>query len=143
MPESKGLSPHEFAHRWMKDLRARPDMSIKVGGFCPRHHKKKEGKKMYCPFCGSEISDDSTFCPMCGQSINSPDVNVRKEEKESKKATGTMHWVLVLITVVLLLVTMIGIGTALYLHFRDSSEKISQEIKKDDLSVFNWFLSSF
>ena len=133
MPESKGLSPHEFAHRWMKDLRARPDMSIKVGGFCPRHHKKKEGKKMYCPFCGSEISDDSTFCPMCGQSINSPDVNVRKEEKESKKATGTMHWVLVLITVVLLLVTMIGIGTALYLHFRDSSEKISQEIKKDDL----------
>ena len=40
---------------------------------------------------------------------------------------------LVLITVVLLLVTMIGIGTALYLHFRDSSEKISQEIKKDDL----------
>lgn len=39
MPESKGLSPHEFAHRWMKDLRARPDMSIKVGGFCPRHHK--------------------------------------------------------------------------------------------------------
>ena len=56
---------------------------------------------MYCPFCGSEISDDSTFCPMCGQSINSPDVNVRKEEKESKKATGTMHWVLVLITVVL------------------------------------------
>lgn len=88
---------------------------------------------MYCPFCGSEISDDSTFCPMCGQSINSPDVNVRKEEKESKKATGTMHWVLVLITVVLLLVTMIGIGTALYLHFRDSSEKISQEIKKDDL----------
>ena len=88
---------------------------------------------MYCPFCGSEISDDSTFCPMCGQSINSPDVNVRKEEKESKKATGTMHWGLVLITVVLLLVTMIGIGTALYLHFRDSSEKISQEIKKDDL----------
>lgn len=62
---------------------------------------------MYCPFCGNEISDDSTFCPMCGQSINSPDVNVRKEEKESKKATGTMHWVLVLITVVLLLVTMI------------------------------------
>ena len=133
MPGSKGLSPHELAHRWMKDLRARPDMSIKVGGFCPRHHKKKEGKKMYCPFCGSEISDDSIFCPMCGQSINSPDVNVRKEEKESKKATGTMHWVLVLITVVLLLVTMIGIGTALYLHFRDSSEKISQEIKKDDL----------
>ena len=40
MPGSKGLSPHELAHRWVKDLRTRPDMSIKVGcwGFCPRHH---------------------------------------------------------------------------------------------------------
>ena len=38
MPGSKGLSPHELAHRWVKDLRTRPDMSIKVGDFCPRHH---------------------------------------------------------------------------------------------------------
>ena len=28
---SKGLSPHELAHKWVKDLRTRPDMSIKVG----------------------------------------------------------------------------------------------------------------
>ncbi len=27
----KGLNPHELAHRWMKDLGTRPDMSIKVG----------------------------------------------------------------------------------------------------------------
>ena len=49
MPGSKGLSPHELAHRWVKDLRTRPDMrilgrivgvrspeqsvGIKVGGF--------------------------------------------------------------------------------------------------------------
>ena len=31
MSGSKGLSPHERAHRWVKDLRTRPDMSIKVG----------------------------------------------------------------------------------------------------------------
>ena len=31
MPGSKGLSPHELAHKWAKDLRTRPDMSIKVG----------------------------------------------------------------------------------------------------------------
>ena len=31
IPGSKGLSPHELAHRWVKDLRTRPDMSIKVG----------------------------------------------------------------------------------------------------------------
>ena len=30
MPGSKGLNPHELAHRWMKDLGTRPDMSIKV-----------------------------------------------------------------------------------------------------------------
>ena len=30
MPGSKGLSPHELAHRWLKDLRTRPDMSIKA-----------------------------------------------------------------------------------------------------------------
>ena len=31
MPGSKGLSPHELAHRWVKDLVTRPDRSIKVG----------------------------------------------------------------------------------------------------------------
>ena len=25
------INPHELAHRWMKDLGTRPDMSIKVG----------------------------------------------------------------------------------------------------------------
>ena len=35
MPGSKGLSPHELAHRWVKDLRTSPDMSIKVGAFDP------------------------------------------------------------------------------------------------------------
>ena len=30
IPGSKGLSPHELAHRWVKDLGTRPDMSIKV-----------------------------------------------------------------------------------------------------------------
>ena len=30
MPGSKGLNPHELAHRWMKDLGTRPDMSRKV-----------------------------------------------------------------------------------------------------------------
>ena len=49
MPGSKGLSPYELAHKWVKDLRTRPDMridgrivgvrsteqsvGIKVGGF--------------------------------------------------------------------------------------------------------------
>ena len=31
MSGSKGLSPHELAHTWVKDLMTRPDMSIKVG----------------------------------------------------------------------------------------------------------------
>ena len=31
MPGAKGLSPHELAHKRVKDLRTRPDMSIKVG----------------------------------------------------------------------------------------------------------------
>ena len=31
MPGSKGLNPHELAHKWVKDLGTRPDMSIKVG----------------------------------------------------------------------------------------------------------------
>ena len=31
MPGSKGLNPHELAHRWVKDLGTGPDMSIKVG----------------------------------------------------------------------------------------------------------------
>ena len=34
MPGSKGLRPHELAHKWVKDLETRPDMSIKVGDFC-------------------------------------------------------------------------------------------------------------
>ena len=33
MPGSKGLKPHELAHRWLKDLETRPDMSIIVGAY--------------------------------------------------------------------------------------------------------------
>ena len=28
IPGSKGLNPHELAHKWVKDLGTRPDMSI-------------------------------------------------------------------------------------------------------------------
>ena len=31
IPWSKGLNPHELAHRWVNDLEIHPDMSIKVG----------------------------------------------------------------------------------------------------------------
>ena len=31
MPGSKGQNPHELAHKWMNDLGARPNMSLKVG----------------------------------------------------------------------------------------------------------------
>ena len=31
MPGAKGLNPHELAHKWMKDLGIRPNMSLKVG----------------------------------------------------------------------------------------------------------------
>ena len=31
IPGSKGLNPHELAHRWVKDLGTRPNMRIKVG----------------------------------------------------------------------------------------------------------------
>ena len=31
MPVSKGLNPHELAHKWMKGLGIRPNMSLKVG----------------------------------------------------------------------------------------------------------------
>lgn len=42
MPEPKGLSPHELAHKWVKDLGARPDMSIKVG--CISHDMRITGR---------------------------------------------------------------------------------------------------
>ena len=32
IPGSKGLNPHELAHRWGKDLGTRPDRSLKDGG---------------------------------------------------------------------------------------------------------------
>ena len=31
MPGAKGLSPHELAHKRVRDLGTRPDMSIKAG----------------------------------------------------------------------------------------------------------------
>ena len=31
MPGAKGLNPHELAHKWVKDLGTRPNMSIKTG----------------------------------------------------------------------------------------------------------------
>ena len=35
MSGAKGLKPRVLAHRWVKDLRTHPDMSIKVGR---KHH---------------------------------------------------------------------------------------------------------
>ena len=37
MPGSKGLNPHELAHRWMKDLGTRSDMEHKSGMIIPRY----------------------------------------------------------------------------------------------------------
>ena len=42
MPGAKGLSPHELAHKWVKDLGTRPDMSIKVG--CISHDMRISGR---------------------------------------------------------------------------------------------------
>ena len=42
MPGSKGLSPHERAHRWAKGLGIRPHMSIKVG--CISHDMRILGR---------------------------------------------------------------------------------------------------
>ena len=42
MPGSKGLSPHELAHKWVKDLGARPNMSIKAG--CISHDMRILGR---------------------------------------------------------------------------------------------------
>ena len=42
MPGSKSLNPHELAHKWVKDLETRPDMSIKVG--CISHDMRILGR---------------------------------------------------------------------------------------------------
>ena len=42
MPGSKGLNPHELAHKWVKDLGIRPDMSVKVG--CISHDMRISGR---------------------------------------------------------------------------------------------------
>ena len=41
IPGSKGLNPHELAHRWGRIVGVRSTeqfAGIKVGGFCHRHH---------------------------------------------------------------------------------------------------------
>ena len=37
MPGSKGLSPHELAHKWVKDLGTRPPYEHKSGMIIPRY----------------------------------------------------------------------------------------------------------
>ena len=37
MPGSKGLNPHELAHKWMKDLGTRPQYEPKSGMTIPRY----------------------------------------------------------------------------------------------------------
>ena len=46
MPGSKGLSPHELAHPWVKGLGTRPDISIKVG--CISHDMRILGGLWEC-----------------------------------------------------------------------------------------------
>ena len=37
IPGSKGLNPHELAHRWVKDLVTRPRYEHKSGMIIPRY----------------------------------------------------------------------------------------------------------
>ena len=46
MPGSKGLSPHELAHRWVKDLRTRHDMRILGGIVGVRSTEQSAGIKV-------------------------------------------------------------------------------------------------
>ena len=41
MPGSKGLNPHELAHRWMKDLGTRPDMEQNIQWMFVLHRPKR------------------------------------------------------------------------------------------------------
>ena len=41
MPGSKGLSPHELAHKWMKDLGLRPDMEQNIQWMFVLHRSKR------------------------------------------------------------------------------------------------------
>ena len=48
MPGSKGLNPHELAHRWMKDLGTRSDMEHKSGMIIPRYANTGEDCGVRC-----------------------------------------------------------------------------------------------
>ena len=41
MPGSKGLNPHELAHKWMKDLGTRPDMEQNIQWMFVLHRPKR------------------------------------------------------------------------------------------------------
>ena len=41
MPGSKGLTPHELAHKWMKDLGLRPDMEQNIQWMFVLHRSKR------------------------------------------------------------------------------------------------------
>ena len=41
MPGSKGLTPHELAHKWMKDLVLRPDMEQNIQWMFVLHRSKR------------------------------------------------------------------------------------------------------
>ena len=36
---------------------------------CPNRARKKEGKDMYCKYCGQQIEDGAKFCQHCGGNL--------------------------------------------------------------------------
>ena len=49
---SKGLNPHELAHKWVNDLGTRQNMSIKVG-------RKLHDMRIFCRIVGARSAEQS------------------------------------------------------------------------------------
>ena len=56
IPGSKGLNPHELAHRWVKDIGTRPRYEHKSGMIIPRY--ANIGENIYYIFQIVQIDSD-------------------------------------------------------------------------------------
>ena len=79
-----------------------------------------------CPHCGATMSDDDIFCQNCGKRPNEPAMQTPYQSVSYAEEGSSVNWGKVL-SIILSIILVVGLGVGGYFAYSDYSEKKARE----------------